>query len=1612
MQAKKIFYALRLPPLLLVLSLLFAVLCPLTSAFALMENQNLFVTTGRDSTEDSFHKFIFYLEADSNFTGKLFVRVFDADLGGVLDISRPDSKVLYQLFATDAIDREQRNMDEPVTDSAPLASLELGKSKFYDNQWRTIATLDLVNGKLVDGRGVFQLVVDGISGEGGNKFQLFISGEEKRNTAVPGVRLSSPAVNLQLPATPAMESEVRFTVPVQSKFVKITNFDADSVRYDARVYFASRERTNVPLQLSKNKSASTTELLLLDDERGQPVAVVFSSAKLNFVQLWINDEQDNGILLDLPVFLAPSNTLPEPSVAMTPLSDCGSVMLDASGSTDKDDDELRFQWYFDDNSMTEGSRITHDFKQPGQYIVTLVAQDDSGFVADSSRFDIPVVVNARPRAVITAPAGAATGEKVTFNAGNSVDPDGKIIHYRWEFGEGSRKTGSTVEHIFSRPGLYRVTLQVEDDGNGLCTRHRVSHDIGINSAPIAKFNARSVAAPGEKIRLDASGSSDSDGTIVDYRWDFGDNDEGNGKTIEHSWQQPGVYTVQLQVVDSSGLASGSDIETRTIKVNGQPKAVFSTSTLVTAANDEVSFNADKSYDDDGKIIAYVFDFDDNIVAKGVAVNHAFSKPGLYTVRLTVTDNSDVANATSFSEQTVRVNQPPVPVAGVPQTLNSSLVDFDGSGSTDVDDVIIKYHWDFGDGHSGEGVSVSHVYAMAGTYTAQLSVTDGSGSSSAVQTAETRVTINHPPLADAGVDLTIAKGDTVNLDGGLSIDPDGEIKSYSWEIAGITVDQQTVSHRFERPGRYQVRLTVVDNHDASHSDVANITVNSRPIARFAPLARIEPGRKITFNGSGSSDADGKIIGYNWDFGDGDSGGGKRVKHAFAEPGRYRIVLTVRDNAEVSNDTATATATISVNYPPVADAGEDIHTCGQLVLLEGSASTDTDRDPLSYSWDFGDSAIGMGTQVMHQFAHPGIYPVTLTVDDNMGLENSRDTSSITVHVNEPPEAVIQTGGDLFCAGEHVLFDGSGSSDPEGSPLRYFWDLGDGQKVEDANPIRAYARGGDYVIGLSVLDDSGLACNAGYARKAIHVVDAPIAVAGEDIEVCANTPVEFDGSASSGGGRPVISYDWNFGDGGGNVGAKTSHVYSEAGFYVARLTIQAVNSGQCENRSEDERKVKVFSSPRADFTTTDGCPGEPVAFDAASSVKFNSGDGSTVGYSWDFGDNLSGEGETTEHLYALPGEYLAQLKVTTSDDTACNSAESTRSVRINHQPQAHINLSEAGKKVDDDQQVFSNTLLQFSAAGSNDPDGAIKIYSWDFGDNDTATGCFVDHSFTGPGVYTVRVTVEDDSDVFCNQAEAEMQVTVEEYPVRSISGPERVCVQQEVEYSLDGDDEKVSWRFGDGNEAKGQRVRKSFDMPGVYEINTMINDLPGPARTIQAAALPHLVLPDRVQVIAGEELLLSPVPMNKTDVQPSFHWDMGDGTLFDQAEAHHIYAEAGRYRPRLTITGIDGLPCLKDDHTVAVTVLARPMANISHTPDQIYAGGARDEVEFRAALAGGAGAWNFHWDFGDREGGSGEGAVVSYSFKKPGLHVVTLTLSDGSGVARKPYVFTAEVEVKGRE
>jgi PKD repeat protein len=152
---------------------------------------------------------------------------------------------------------------------------------------------------------------------------------------------------------------------------------------------------------------------------------------------------------------------------------------------------------------------------------------------------------------------------------------------------------------------------------------------------------------GEVIYFNASGSYDPDGSIESYFWDFGDGTIGvTGVTVEHSYAGRGTYTVTLTVTDDDG-ATASTNATKIVR-NRPPVAVFTESAETVDTGEDIHFNAGDSYDPDGEIASYSWDFGDETGATGVMVSHAYVDDGVYTVTLTVTDDLGAtasANAT-------------------------------------------------------------------------------------------------------------------------------------------------------------------------------------------------------------------------------------------------------------------------------------------------------------------------------------------------------------------------------------------------------------------------------------------------------------------------------------------------------------------------------------------------------------------------------------------------------------------------------------------------------------------------------------------------------------------------------------------------------------------------------------------------------------------------------------------------------------------------------------------------------------------------------------------------------------------------------------------------------
>ena len=179
------------------------------------------------------------------------------------------------------------------------------------------------------------------------------------------------------------------------------------------------------------------------------------------------------------------------------------------------------------------------------------------------------------------------------------------------------------------------------------------------------------------------------------------------------------------------------------------------------------------------------------------------------------------------------------------------------------------------------------------------------------------------------------------------------------------------------------------------DVDNIAVttvepdpNQLPVAGFSAEAS---DLAVSVDGSASSDADGSVVSYAWDFGDGSTGSGRTAQHSYAAAGTYDVRLTVTDD---KGATGTATKQVTVTKPnEVPVAGFSAQASDLAVSVDGSASSDADGSVVSYAWDFGDGSTGSGLTAQHSYAAAGTYDVRLTVTDDKGATGTA-TKQVTV------------------------------------------------------------------------------------------------------------------------------------------------------------------------------------------------------------------------------------------------------------------------------------------------------------------------------------------------------------------------------------------------------------------------------------------------------------------------------------------------------------------------------------------------------------------------------------------------------------------------------------------
>ena len=478
--------------------------------------------------------------------------------------------------------------------------------------------------------------------------------------------------------------------------------------------------------------------------------------------------------------------------------------------------------------------------------------------------------------------------------------------------------------------------------------------------------------------------------------------------------------------------------------------------------------------------------------------------------------------------------------------------------------------------------------------------------------------NVAPIANAGPGQTVTIGTTVTLNGSGSSDADGNPLTYLWSFVSIPAGSgatltgpTTVKPTFlaDKTGQYVVQLLVNDGTVSSAPATVTITTtpgNTAPVANAGPDQTMQVGAMITLNGSGSSDVDGNPLTYLWAFVTVPTGSTAKlssptiVMPTFVADlaGDYVVRLLVNDGkVNSTQDTVTITTT-GGNTAPVANAGPDQSVqVGTMITLNGSGSTDADRNQLTYDWSFISTPSGSAATLSNPTAakptfmadKAGQYVVQLIVNDGT-VNSTPDTVTIAAAAgNTAP--VANAGPDQSVAvSASVILDGSASNDVDRNALTYQWAL-------TTKPVGSAATLGNSTTAMPnfIADVAGqyvgqLIVNDGTVSSAPDTVTimagvgntAPVANAGPDQIVAISTTVVLDGTASRDADGNALIWKWALTTkptGSAAVlsdptAARPSFIVDKGGEYVAQLV---VNDGTLDSRPATVM-IKTMTIPPA--------------------------------------------------------------------------------------------------------------------------------------------------------------------------------------------------------------------------------------------------------------------------------------------------------------------------------------------------------------------------------------------------------------------------------------------------
>ena len=596
---------------------------------------------------------------------------------------------------------------------------------------------------------------------------------------------------------------------------------------------------------------------------------------------------------------------------------------------------VQHYWYFGDGQASTNVAPSHTFTGGSVFTVvhTVNVYTNGALVcADSVFMTLQVQNSCNLTASFYSFNDSTITNGLTWHFENTTVPLHSTDSIRWTFGDGTSSGQVSLNHTYTQPGNYNACLRVQQrDSNGIllpCVSE-ICHSIvvqnpGTTCTLQANFYAYLDTTVSTPNSFHFQNTSVPLGNTDSIRWTFGDGTESYQVSPNHTYAQPGTYTVCLRVQkrNANGTLSDCIRETcHTIVVqNHTPCTLVANyyAYLDTTASTPLTYHFENTSVPLNNTDSVRWTFGDGTASNQVSPNHTYTHSGTYTVCLRVQKRSPNGPLTDCIREICHsitiLNQDSCTLVAsfysVHDTLNAgplpNIYHFVNT-STPLN-AMDSVHWTFGDGSGSSELNPTHSYAQAGTYAVCLRVqkrnTNGIGYSNCI--SETCHTIVIPPACNVQAHFIWIADSLNNRKIYFSNQTSASSTSATalWSFGdGTSSTTWNPVHEYAQPGNYAVclRVQVGPNCVGYWCDSITIqppvTVNCMQQSQFSFVKAAANSQLYYFTPTYTN----TNWQYTWTFGDGTGSHAIAPTHHYTQAGNYTACLTVYRDANCASTT---------------------------------------------------------------------------------------------------------------------------------------------------------------------------------------------------------------------------------------------------------------------------------------------------------------------------------------------------------------------------------------------------------------------------------------------------------------------------------------------------------------------------------------------------------------------------------------------------------------------------------------------------------------------------------------------------------------------------------------